>query len=146
MSKEITQKETKKYKTRELAMSGDKLANFKQGITRGLTITESLAFAGVSYREWRTYKKHNPDILEDIEVLKNMPSIKAKFNLVEELNKNNVQVSQWWLERKNAQEFCLKTINENKNETTLNIQMANFQSNTQEQEEKTINEVELEEN
>tara|TARA_Y100000310_G_C20615028_1_gene780160 strand:+ start:613 stop:1041 length:429 start_codon:yes stop_codon:yes gene_type:complete len=139
----MTETSIQKKPKKELAMSGDKVSQFKESISRGLTIKESLAFSGISYRAWRTYKKYNPCILEDIEVLKHLPSVKAKFTVTDEIKRGNVAVSQWWLERKNANEFCLKTINENKNDTTINIQMADFSSEKASSKEDTTKEEEI---
>ena len=60
------------------------------------------------------------------EQLKNSPSIKAKLNIVEAIEEGDSELSKWWLERKEKNEFSTKQeIDANVDaDVTINIELS----------------------
>lgn len=78
------------------------------GFKAGLNKTECCEFAGISRNALYDYLAKNPDFSNKIEVLQSHPSMKAKLNISCRIEKGDIELSQWYLERKNRDEFSLK--------------------------------------
>lgn len=78
------------------------------GFAKGLNKTECCKFAGISRDTLYEYIKEHPEFSDRIEVLQSHPSMKAKFNIADRIEKGDIELSQWYLERKNKDEFSLK--------------------------------------
>jgi hypothetical protein len=74
----------------------------------GLNKTECCEYAGISRDSFYEYLKKHPDFSDRIEVLQSHPSMKAKINISDRIEKGDVEMSKWYLERKNRDEFSLK--------------------------------------
>lgn len=78
------------------------------GFSKGLNKTECAKFAGISRDTLYEYIKENPKFSDRIEELQSHPSMKAKINLADRIEKGDIEASKWYLERKNRDEFSLK--------------------------------------
>ena len=75
----------------------------------GFTDEEACLFAGISSKQTLyNYCNEHPEFGERKELLKKNPIIRAKTNIVEELEKGSIDTSKWYLERKVKEEFSLK--------------------------------------
>lgn len=110
----------KKYKNlggRPSVMTVDKLQKLELAFSAGCTDREACLFAGIAMQTLYNYQAKNPDFAERKELLKESPKLKARFNIVKELELNNADISKWYLERKAKDEFSLK------NEANINVTM-----------------------
>lgn len=78
------------------------------GFSKGLNKTECCRFAGISRDSLYEYLKKNPKFSDRIEELQSQPSMKAKINIADRIEKGDIDLSQWYLERKCRDEFSLK--------------------------------------
>lgn len=89
-------------------MTEEKIKELDWYFSIWLTDEEACLMANI----WRTcfydYCSKNPEYKERKEILKRKPLIKAKSNIVKELNEQNIDVSKWYAERKGKDEFSLK--------------------------------------
>lgn len=95
------------------------------GFMKGLNITECCHYADISRQTFYNYVENNPDFMDRIEELRSNPSTTAKLNVVEAIEKGDTDLSKWWLERKNKDEFSLKQevsadVNSN---VTINVEL-----------------------
>ena len=114
---EITRKEwrflarKKKKNTRSgrpTVMTDKVVGKLELGAMAGLNKTEMCEYAGISRDALYEYLKRNPDFADRIEVLKSHPSVRAKINVSDRIEKGDVELSKWYLERKNRDEFSVK--------------------------------------
>jgi hypothetical protein len=75
---------------------------------KGLNVTECCHYADISRTAFYDYLEKNPEFADRIEELKSSPSTKAKLNVVEAIENGDTDLSKWWLERKNRDEFSTK--------------------------------------
>lgn len=77
----------------------------------GLSDEEACKLAGISRSALNNYCKKNPDFYTEKRLLKDNIRIRAKIVIADEITKNkNVQISKWYLERKDP-EFSLRKQN-----------------------------------
>jgi hypothetical protein len=69
------------------------------------------------------YCNKYPEFSERKETLKKQPSVKAKLNVTEAIEQGDVDLSKWYLERKNKDEFSLKQQIEADVQDTINIKV-----------------------
>lgn len=93
---------------RPKAITSDVLQKLEYGFMKGLTDRQCCDFADIAQQTLYNYCKEHPAFLERKERLKNNPTVKAKINVVEEIEKGNIDLSKWYLERKEKKEFSLK--------------------------------------
>ena len=105
-------------------MIPEKVKEFEWYFSIWLTDDESCLMADVSRETLNKYCQANEWWREKKELLKRKPLIKAKSNLVKELNWHNIDVSKWYAERKGKDEFSLKQEIDTKVEVTWNINIA----------------------
>lgn len=84
------------------------LQKLREGFCMGLTDIECSLYSGIAVSTLYNYCRENPNFLDEKELLKNQPKIKAKINLDKELNNGDKDTSKWYLERKSKDEFSLK--------------------------------------
>lgn len=101
----------KKKIGRPTVFTKDKLEKLRAWFSNSLTDEEACVYAWVSERALQTYCEKHPDFRKQKELLKHKPSIKAKTNMIKSINAGNLQLSQWWLERKNKKEFSTRVEN-----------------------------------
>lgn len=84
------------------------VAKLEMGFAKGFNKTECCRFAGISRDALYDYIERNPKFSDRIEVLRSHPSMKAKINIADRIEKGDIELSQWYLERRNRDEFSLK--------------------------------------
>lgn len=70
--------------------------------------TEAALYAGISRKTFYDYINEHPDFRNKVRRAKIEPNIKAKEVVVNAINSGDLRASQWWLERKAANEFSTK--------------------------------------
>lgn len=93
---------------RPTVMTAEVLNKLEYGFMKGLTDAQCCNYADISPATLYNYCNDHPDFLERKEQLKNSPSVKAKLNIVEAIEEGNPELSKWWLERKEKNEFSTK--------------------------------------
>ena len=101
-------KQEKNKGGRPTVMTDEVVAKLEYGFMRGLNDTEACCYAGISRQAFYDYIQRNPEFADRKEELKSHPSTKAKLNITEAIESGNEELSRWWLERKNKQEFSTK--------------------------------------
>lgn len=84
------------------------VGKLEYGFMKGLNVTECCHYADISRTAFYDYCEKNPEFADRIEELKSCPSAKAKLNVVEAIENGDTDLSKWWLERKNKDEFSTK--------------------------------------
>ena len=103
-----SKKKKKNTGGRPPVMTGAVVGKLEIAFAKGLNKTEACRFAGISRDTLYAYIKDNPKFSDRIEVLQSHPSMKAKINIADRIEKGDIELSQWYLERKNRDEFSLK--------------------------------------
>ena len=93
---------------RPTVMTEAVLQKLEYGFLKGLTDEQCCVYAEISTSTLYNYCNENPEFLERKEQLKNNPSVKAKLNIVEAIEEGNVDISKWYLERREKNEFSTK--------------------------------------
>ena len=93
---------------RPTVMTDAVVSKLEYGFMKGLNVTECCHYADISRNCFYEYLEKNPDFKDRIEELKSNPSTRAKLNVVEAIENGDTDMSKWWLERKNRDEFSVK--------------------------------------
>lgn len=93
---------------RPTVMTDEIVGKLEYGFMKGLNVTECCHYADISRSSFYDYLEKNPSFSDRIEELKSNPSTKAKLNVVEAIENGDTDLSKWWLERKNKDEFSTK--------------------------------------
>ena len=93
---------------RPTVMTNEVVSKMEYGFMKGLNVTECCLYADISRNCFYEYLEKNPDFKDRIEELRSNPSTKAKLNVVEAIEKGDTDISRWWLERRNKDEFSAK--------------------------------------
>lgn len=105
----MAQKKKKKgNRGRPTVLTDAVVGKLELGFAKGLNKTECCEFAGISRNALYDFLEKNPDFSNRIEVLQSHPSMKAKINIAERIEKGDVELSQWYLERRNPEEFSTR--------------------------------------
>lgn len=80
----------------------------EEGFLRGLTDREACLYADVSLSTFYDYCRENEEFLERKELLKDQVKMRAKLNVTGSINRGNIDLSLWYLERKAKDEFSTK--------------------------------------
>ena len=89
-------------------VTADVVCKLELGFAKGLNKTECCEFAGIGRTAFYDYLKENPEFANKIEVLQSHPAMRAKINIADRLEKGDIELSQWYLERKCRDEFSIK--------------------------------------
>lgn len=93
---------------RPTVMTDAVVSKLEYGFMKGLNVTECCHYADISRPAFYDYLEKNPSFSNRIEELRTNPSTKAKLNVVEAIENGDTDLSKWWLERKNKDEFSTK--------------------------------------
>lgn len=93
---------------RPTVMTEAVIQKLEYGFAKGLTDAQCCDFADISPATLYSYCKENPKFSERKELLKERPTIKAKFNVAEALENGDIDMSKWYLERRAKEEFSTK--------------------------------------
>ena len=89
-------------------MTEEVLQKLKDAFVKGCTDTEACLYAEIAPRTLYNYLDNNKDYAEKRKVWKEHPTMKARWNVSEEIQKGDKETSKWYLERKKKQEFSLR--------------------------------------
>lgn len=103
-----SKKKKKNRGGRPTVVTAQVVGKLELGFAKGLNKTECCKFAGISRDALYDYIDSHPEFSDRIEVLQSHPSMKAKFNIADRIEKGDVEMSKWYLERKNPDEFSTK--------------------------------------
>lgn len=84
------------------------VSKLEYGFMKGLNVTECCHYADISRNCFYEYCEKHPEFKDRIEELKSSPSARAKLNVVEAIENGDTDLSKWWLERRNKDEFSTK--------------------------------------
>ena len=94
---------------RPTVMTPEVVSKLEYGFMKGLNDTEACLYADISRQALYDYCNKYPEFADRKEELKKKPSIKAKLNIEEAIEAGDTDISKWYLERRNKEEFSLKT-------------------------------------
>lgn len=84
------------------------VSKLELGFMKGLNVTECCRYAEIGRNCFYEYLEKHPEFKDRIEELQSSPSTRAKLNVVEAIENGDTDLSKWWLERKNRDEFSTK--------------------------------------
>lgn len=84
------------------------LQKLEEGFMKGLSDREACLYVGISAQTLYNYCKEHPEFLERKELLKEQLKMRAKLTLAQKIEKGNLGMTMWYLERKAKDEFSLK--------------------------------------
>ena len=89
-------------------MTPETLAKLRSAFAVGATDAQACFYAGIDESTFYRYCDKNPDFRNETERLKENPVLKAKTNIVQEIQNGNIDVAKWYLERRARQEFATR--------------------------------------
>lgn len=98
-----------------------KLNMLREAFKLGCSDSHACIFAEISVDALQNYIKKYPGFAVEKEKLKLLPLMKAKSNVIGAVAAGNLQQSNWYLERKNRQEFGDKTEIEHSGQITHGV-------------------------
>ena len=93
---------------RPTVMTETVLEKLTYAFSKGLSDREACLYADINPDTLYNYCKAHPEFAERKELLKEQPKIKAKFNITEQIDNGDSEMSKWYLERKAKDEFSTK--------------------------------------
>lgn len=93
---------------RPTVMTPEMVQKLEEGFLKGLTDAECCLFCGISKQTLYDYCTKHPEFTDRKEDLKKQPAVQAKLNILDAINQGDKDISKWYLERKNKDEFSLK--------------------------------------
>ena len=111
---------------RPTVMTEAMIGKLEMLFAKGLSDREACLIADITPSTLYDYCNANPEFSERKELLKDKVKIKAKLNISEAIEKEDTDMSKWYLERKARDEFSVKqTIEADvNNEVTINIELS----------------------
>lgn len=106
--KKKTVKKKKSNAGRPSIMNDATLNKLEYAFAKGMSDREACLFADISGQTLYNYCNAHPEYFERKELLKEMPKVKAKINIVEGIENGDTELSKWYLERKAKDEFSTK--------------------------------------
>ena len=110
---------TKKKKPEELekrgrhtVMTPEIINKLEQAFAIDSTDEEACIFAGIGMSTLYDYQNRNPEFTERKRLLKEKLVLKARTNIANKINKGDVDLSKWYIERKKKKEFSTQVVNE----------------------------------
>lgn len=85
------------------------LKKLEEAFSIGASDREACLVANISTQTLYTFQLENPEYVERKEKLKDMPKYRARANIVEAINKGDLDTSKWYNERKAKSEFSTRT-------------------------------------
>ncbi len=97
--------------SRPTVMTPEILERLYHAFSIGCTDEEAAVYAKIGVTTLYDYARNNPEFSQEKEELKKTPILKARSTVVNGLD--DVKNAQWYLERKNKDEFGLKQFSDN---------------------------------
>jgi len=98
---------TKNKGGRPTVFTKETMQKLEQAFAIGCPIAEACFYAGIAERAYYNYKKLNPELVQNLERLRNKPVLKARQTIVNGLGE--ADNAKWYLERKRKKEFSTRT-------------------------------------
>lgn len=95
---------------RPTVMTDEMIGKLNLLFAKGLTDREACLIADINPSTLYDYCNANPEFAERKEMLKEKVKIKAKLNVAEAIEGEDIDMSKWYLERKAKDEFSAKQI------------------------------------
>ena len=93
---------------RPTEMTEDRVRKLEIGFARGYNDTECCKYADISRDTYYRWIRENEDFSDRMELAKCDLNIKAKNNIADEIEKGNIEISKWHLERRARDEYSVK--------------------------------------
>lgn len=90
-------------------------------IEQGHSFTSACYHYDINRSTVEYWMKHDGEIRRLIKVAENHLSHMSRLNVARSIEKGSVRASQWWLERRNKDEFSLRVENEHKGEIPVKL-------------------------
>ena len=84
------------------------LSKLETAFMKGLSDREACLYADVEPRALYRYCDGHPEFRQRKELLKEQPKMRAKLNVSDRIDKHDIYISTWYLERKAKDEFSAK--------------------------------------
>jgi hypothetical protein len=94
---------------RKTVMTEETVKKLVDAFSMGFTDEEACIYSEITKQTLYNYCEKNPKFLTKKELLKHKPKIKAKLNILNSINSEDLETSKWYLERKSKDEFSTKT-------------------------------------
>ena len=85
------------------AVTSEVLQKLKEAFLMGCTDAEACLYSGISQRTLYNYQEENEEFLQQKDVWKQRPFLKARQTIYMSLG--NTRTAQWFMEKRNAKEF-----------------------------------------
>lgn len=86
----------------------DVLSKLEAAFINGFTDEQACIYASISPVTLYRYCEKHPEFRKTKELLRHSPELKAKLNINNRINKGDVEISKWYLERKCKDEFSTR--------------------------------------
>lgn len=96
---------------RPTVMTAEIIAKLEEAFLNGATDREACFIAQIGQTTLYEYCQENQEFAERKESLKDMVKYKARHNVVKAITAGEIDISQWYLERKVKEEFATRTEN-----------------------------------
>lgn len=118
-------KKKKSNAGRPTVVTPEVVAKLEYAFLRGMNDTEACLYADISRSAFYDYINKNPEFADRKEELKKYPSVRAKINITEAIEQGDEDISRWYLERRNKDEFSQKQelAADLKQDVTINIEL-----------------------
>ena len=117
LSKTMTKKKPKSEHNptgRPTIMTDSTLAKLKEGFAQGFSVRNACIWADISQDTYFNYCKKYPNFSEQCKTLQQKPLIKSILVINKAINEGDVGTAKWYAERKDKDEFSLRTENTGK--------------------------------
>jgi len=100
----------RKTKQNRSSFSPTILRKLEDAFSYGFNNKKACYLAGISESVFYDVTRRNSELSERFKHLKESPKITATKNIVDRINKGDVKLSQWYLERKSKEEFATRDV------------------------------------
>lgn len=102
-------------------ISKERVSKLEEGFKRAFNVTEACLYAGISRETYYDYMAKDKRFSDKMEFAKRFVYMEAKQNIIKKLiNEDDVELSKWWLEKKDA-DFKTSDVNINNQQVVTPI-------------------------
>lgn len=101
-------KKRKEGQGRPCAINEDVLGKLNYAFSIGCSDGEACLYAGINPTTLYEYQSKHPEFTERKKLLKEKVPMRARLNIVKDIEEGNMDTSKWFLERKKKDEFSTK--------------------------------------
>ena len=91
------------------------LRKLREAFLMGMSDREACIYSGIGESTLYDYQRENEAFSEQKRAWKSNNSLQAKRNISEKIMSGDIEVSKWWLQRRNKSEFSLSLENQKSN-------------------------------